>query len=1097
MARNRVPYTRARVRTNTIKDLERASTLKAIKISSSAGSTLGGYVVMNQGGSHAVKLSGSISSSAGAIFLGPVIANNNLLVSGTFTVNGSTVTFGDAAADVVTSTAQFTASQGVTSAGIITGSAAIKGHSLAIQNGVVITGSSTHHGTLSSSYGATFVGKIIAGSIVLSGALGTPGAISCSAEVAGHTLAIQNGAIITGSSTHHGTFTSTTALVAQTTLSGAGGISGQSLTAQENITGSAAIQGHTLAIQNGAIITGSFHHTGAFDVNATTTCAINNSNTSNGVVIGAETDDVPVSIGHSGAGAVGITAGAASTWSTSAGALTIDAAASTLTLDGFQGITLQTGNTAGAMAGGIILDALGSITLDVDGGDGYTPAGAVVVKFGGAPGEIRFTTAGSGDGVIRQRVDGKDLIIQQFDGSEVARFTDDLKLKFKDDGDEWIKGTGADLVLSAGADITIDSATSKLEWGSNSGEHIVGDGSNGLTMASGAKIIFDATQGIDIDSATGDVTFMDGGTAQLALDMDTTNGEIFFQLKVDSDDLVFKQYDGNEVIRIADDRKLYFYDQGGEHISSDGTDMTIGSGNDINLTATTDINVPADVGLTFGDDGEKIEGDGTDLSISSSGNLNLTSTVNEAAAIYLRANAGTSETIKIHADQGTSVTEGAASVSLLSDAGGVELRSTANLANAINITNDGGTTGTIMVFNDQGTSVTEGAASIQLLTDAGGVGIKSTANLANAILLTADGGTSETIKVHSDQGTGAGSITLLSDAGGVSIDGGSTSHGVKIGTATSGTPVSIGHTTSETTINDNLTVTGDMTVNGTTTTVASTVATVVDPLIVLGQGNSTVSKDLGLVFIRSSNNMGMIFDESDDYFKVADIGSEDGTTSGNISSVTPTNMMVGKLAISPVSDGSTANYLGLAFSDFMAVAGQDFVVDAARDIILDADGADVMLKDAGTQYLKFTNNSGDAEIYNGVADKDIIFKDLGGNEVFRMDGSAESLLMASTNKIEFNDSSQFIHGSSATVLSIGATDEVDLTATTFDINADAVILGVSAAAIIANEQQFVSASVPAGYNAILWGPIRVVTTMAIGADSNVKIIDFEDAFKFN
>jgi len=40
----------------------------------------------------------------------------------------------------------------------------------------------------------------------------------------------------------------------------------------------------------------------------------------------------------------------------------------------------------------------------------------------------------------------------------------------------------------------------------------------------------------------------------------------------------------------------------------------------------------------------------------------------------------------------------------------------------------------------------------------------------------------------------------------------------------------------------------------------------------------------------------------------------------------------------------------------------------------------------------------------------------------------------STNKIEFNDGSQFIHGSSATVLSLGATDEIDLTATAIDIN---------------------------------------------------------------
>ena len=38
---------------------------------------------------------------------------------------------------------------------------------------------------------------------------------------------------------------------------------------------------------------------------------------------------------------------------------------------------------------------------------------------------------------------------------------------------------------------------------------------------------------------------------------------------------------------------------------------------------TTDINVPANVGITFGNDGEKIEGDGTDLTISGN-NINLT-----------------------------------------------------------------------------------------------------------------------------------------------------------------------------------------------------------------------------------------------------------------------------------------------------------------------------------------------------------------------------------------------------------------------------------------------------------------------------------------
>ena len=44
------------------------------------------------------------------------------------------------------------------------------------------------------------------------------------------------------------------------------------------------------------------------------------------------------------------------------------------------------------------------------------------------------------------------------------------------------------------------------------------------------------------------------------------------------------------------------------------------------------------------------------------------------------------------------------------------------------------------------------------------------------------------------------------------------------------------------------------------------------------------------------------------------------------------------------------------------------------------------------------------------------------------------LTLNSTNKMMFNDASQFIQGSSATVLSLGATDEIDLTATTIDMN---------------------------------------------------------------
>ena len=65
--------------------------------------------------------------------------------------------------------------------------------------------------------------------------------------------------------------------------------------------------------------------------------------------------------------------------------------------------------------------------------------------------------------------------------------------------------------------------------------------------------------------------------------------------------------------------RLVFKDHqdSGEYIESDGTDLSI------NVGANGDINIPANIGMTFGNDGEKIEGDGTDLTISGN-NIKLT-----------------------------------------------------------------------------------------------------------------------------------------------------------------------------------------------------------------------------------------------------------------------------------------------------------------------------------------------------------------------------------------------------------------------------------------------------------------------------------------
>ena len=61
-------------------------------------------------------------------------------------------------------------------------------------------------------------------------------------------------------------------------------------------------------------------------------------------------------------------------------------------------------------------------------------------------------------------------------------------------------------------------------------------------------------------------------------------------------------------------------------------------------------------------------------------------------------------------------------------------------------------------------------------------------------------------------------------------------------------------------------------------------------------------------------------------------------------------------------DGSTLSATG------------DFILDSEGDIILDANGADFLLKDAGTLFLSVTNSSGDTIIANAVEDKDIFIR---------------------------------------------------------------------------------------------------------------------------
>ena len=92
------------------------------------------------------------------------------------------------------------------------------------------------------------------------------------------------------------------------------------------------------------------------------------------------------------------------------------------------------------------------------------------------------------------------------------------------------------------------------------------------------------------------------------------------------------------------------------------------------------------------------------------------------------------------------------------------------------------------------------------------------------------------------------------------------------------------------TFSGNVIVTGDFTVNGTTTTVATTNTTINDNLIELNTGISASSNDAGLIIERGStgNNAAIIWDESADKFAMGTTTATAADKSGGISVSTGT-----------------------------------------------------------------------------------------------------------------------------------------------------------------------------------------------------------------
>jgi len=93
----------------------------------------------------------------------------------------------------------------------------------------------------------------------------------------------------------------------------------------------------------------------------------------------------------------------------------------------------------------------------------------------------------------------------------------------------------------------------------------------------GKEMILDADQDTTITADTDDtIDFKIAGVEHISFS--NASGSTVIKPRVDAKDVIFQQFDGNEVARISDGRKLKFFDDGGESITSDGSNLKLESG---------------------------------------------------------------------------------------------------------------------------------------------------------------------------------------------------------------------------------------------------------------------------------------------------------------------------------------------------------------------------------------------------------------------------------------------------------------------------------------------------------------------------------------
>jgi len=174
----------------------------------------------------------------------------------------------------------------------------------------------------------------------------------------------------------------------------------------------------------------------------------------------------------------------------------------------------------------------------------------------------------------------------------------------------------------------------------------------------------------------------------------------------------------------------------------------------------------------------------------------------------------------------------------------------------------------------------------------------------------------------------SGGTVTITDTGG---DG--TMDGVIIG----GTTAAAGSFTSLN-ASGNAVISGDLTVNGTTTTIDSETLTIEDPLLTLAKNNSGGAAntfDQGLFFNRGSDdNVSFLWDESEDQFAFAVTSGEDGTTAGAVTIDSYANLKAG---VGTFTDVETASVSAADGTEAATIANSTGIITIPSSVLTTAD----------------------------------------------------------------------------------------------------------------------------------------------------------------